>query len=651
MIRMRGWTSCASLVGALLGIASWAPAASSAQQIEAAAQEPITFTRHVAPLVFDRCASCHRPEGPAPFSLLSYQAVRQRATQIAVVTRSRFMPPWKAEAGHAEFIGQKPLTHAEIELIDRWVKGGAVEGDARDLPPVPRRTGEWQLGTPDLVVALPQPYTLAAEGADVFRTFVVRVPTNAVRYVRGLEFRASNPRVVHHANIRVDRTPASRDLDARDPSPGYDGAMAHSAEFPDGHFLAWTPGQVAPLLPKGLAWRLDPGTDLVFQLHMQPSGKPEVVQASIGLFFGSDPPERTPLILRLARQDIDIPPGEANHVIEDSYQLPVDVEVQAVQPHAHTRARDVRAIATLPDGSTRVLLSIKDWDFRWQHVYRYTTPIALPKGTTVSMRYTYDNSAANPRNPVQPPQRVGYGWQTADEMSEMYVQVLTRTEAERDLLGRSFQRKSIAEDILGYEGIIRRDGPAAAGLHDDVALLYLELGRVEEAIGHLEAAVRLQPREAFTRFNLGIALKLAGRLDEAVREFAEAIRIQPDHALAHNQLGSVYSQQGRPDDALRHYREAVRVAPQHAAAHNNLGVALMQRGELDEAAAQFEHTLRLDPGSADAHYNLGHLMKQRGNLAGAVAHFERAVELTRAGDARAVEALSDARRERQQQRR
>src|SRR5439155_2777147 len=147
-----------------------------------------------------------------------------------------------------------------------------------------------------------------ADGTDVFRIFVIPLPVNGLKFVRGLEFRPGNPKVVHHATIRVDQTDSSRRFDDADPAPGYTGLIAHTAMYPDGHFLGWTPGQISPLLPKGLAWRLTPGADLVVELHMQPSGKPESAQPSIGLYGGDDPPDRIPSMLRLGRQTIDIAP-------------------------------------------------------------------------------------------------------------------------------------------------------------------------------------------------------------------------------------------------------------------------------------------------------------------------------------------------------
>ena len=248
---------------------------------------------------------------------------------------------------------------------------------------------------------------------------------------------------------------------------------------------------------------------------MQPSGRTETVQPSIGLFFSDDPPERTPLMIRLGRQSIDIPPGEKNYTIGDRFVLPVDVEVHAVQPHAHYRAREMEGTATLPDGTTRSLIDIKDWDFRWQHVYRYAAPFTLPKGTTLAMHYTFDNSAENARNPQLPPARVFWGQRSRDEMGDLWIQVLPRTDRDLDTLTRALRPKVLAEDVLGYEREIERD-PSNLALHDDVAQLYLQLGKPDDAVRHFDASARLNPTSAATHFNLGTALSVAGRLDEAV---------------------------------------------------------------------------------------------------------------------------------------
>jgi Flp pilus assembly protein TadD len=578
-------------------VLSWLILLSGYPNAEAAG--PVTYAKDIAPLVADRCGMCHHPDGSAPFSLLTYSDVKRRATQIAAVTRKRFMPPWKADPDNGPFIGQHPLNGDEIAMIDRWVAGGAVEGDSRDLPPPRHWVEGWQAGTPDLVATIPEPYMLQADGTDVFRIFVIPLPVSRTQFVRGLEFRPGNARVVHHANIRIDRTPAARTLDDEDSGPGYSGLIPHSAEYPDGHFLGWTPGQVTPLLPKELSWRLDRQTDLVVEVHMQPSGRREEVQPSVGLYFSDQPPTRTPAMLRLGRQSIDIPAGDSAYTITDSYVLPVDVEVDAVQPHAHYRARDVRGDATLPDGTVTPLIHIKDWDFRWQHVYRYVTPIRLPKGTTLSMRYVYDNSAANPRNPEHPPRRATWGQRSADEMGDLWMQVLTRDEPDLDTLSRSFRVKVAAEDAIGYEAEIRAH-PADAPLHDDAALLYLELGRVDAAIDHFRTSLALRPGSAQAHYNLGTALTVARRLDEAERQYRAAIELDAGYANAHNNLGNVYLAQQKYDDAIREFEEVTRLQPESVNGFRNLAAACAAAGRFESAVAAADAALLLAPPEAIA---------------------------------------------------
>jgi len=541
----------------------------------AIAAATITYSKDIAPLVTDRCAMCHHAGGSAPFSLTTYAETKRHAAQIADVVRRRFMPPGKADPSDGPFVGQHPLSDSEIQLLRDWADAGAPQGDPHDAPPPRRWVEGWQLGAPDLVITLPQPYTLPPDGTDLFRIFAIPIPTDRVRFVRGLEFRPGNPKVVHHANIRVDPTAASRRLDEADPAPGYDGVIARSAGYPDGHFLGWTPGQVSPLLPSNLSWRLEPHTDLVVELHMQPSGKPEAVAPSIGFYFSDTPPTRTPAMLRLGRQSIDIPAGDSHYTISDSFTLPVDAEVEAVQPHAHYRARDVRGLATLPDGTTKRLIDIADWDFRWQHVYRFVTPVKLPKGTTLSMQYVYDNSPSNPRNPQVPPLRARWGQRSSDEMGDLWIQVLTRDDHDLEVLSRAFRPKVAAEDVLGYEAEIERH-PDDLGLHDSVAMLYLELGRHEPAIAHFQRSAALAPQSPQAHYNLGTALTVARRLDEAAASFREALRLDPSYANAHNNLGNVLLAQGKNDEAIHEFREVVRLQPDSEAARKNLAAALQR---------------------------------------------------------------------------
>jgi tetratricopeptide (TPR) repeat protein/mono/diheme cytochrome c family protein len=605
----------AELTGIILGV--WpAPAVADAP----------TFSRDIAPIVFRHCVTCHHPGTNGAFSLLTYEDVRPRATSIAAVTKRRYMPPWKPEQGYGdELLGKRGLTDDEIATIQHWVVAGALQGDPAQLPKPPDWNDEWKLGTPDLVIRMPDPYDVPPDGPDLFRIFVFPIPTDVVRYVRAMEFRPGT-RVVHHANMRLDETSTSRQLDEKDPAPGYDGLLAPTAHFPDGYFFGWTPGQLPPA-SDDLAWRLNPGTDLVLQLHLRPTGKPERVQATIGLYFAPGPPRLTPAMLRLGKQNIDIAPGQRDYEITDSFVLPVDVDVHGVQPHAHYRAKDITGLATLPDGTTKGLIAIRDWDFDWQDTYRYAKPFPLPKGTTLRMRYTYDNSAANRRNPQLPPQRVHWGQNSSDEMGDLWIQVVPRSRSDLDLLVGEFRQKVFREDILGYEMVLQRT-PHDVSLHDDVALLYMAVGRIGDAIAHFSESARLAPDMAVTHFNLGTALVAAGRNDEAIVQYRQALQLKPDYAHAQNNLGSLLLARGLLDEAFQHFRRALEIDPRYGEAHNNLGKLFANEGRTEEAIDHLSRALSIRENYPDAHYNLAQTLAAQGRMADAIAHYRSALALS-----------------------
>jgi tetratricopeptide (TPR) repeat protein len=610
------------------------------------AQPPLTFTKDIAPIVWSRCASCHRPGEIGPFSLITYDDVRRHAAQIANVTARRIMPPWKPVEGKGEFQSERRLTDAELGLLQQWIAGGAPEGDPSALPRPPAAVEGWQLGTPDLVVRMAEAYAVPADGTDVFRTFVIPIPVAAARYVRAVEFHPGNARVVHHANLGVDRTRSSRQLDARDPEPGYAGSMERDARYPEGQLLGWTPGQAPHPAPDRTQWRLEPGSDLVVQLHLQPTGKIERLAVAVGFFFTDAPPTRTPVGLRLGSETIEIQPGAREYIVADRYQLPVDVEVLAVQPHAHNLARRMEAKADLPDGTSRWLIAIDDWDFRWQDVYRYTAPFVLPRGTTLSMRYTYDNSAANPRNPHRPPARVVWGQNTSDEMGDLWVQVIPRAAADDAILAADFRRKAHTEDLAAYTKLLQQD-PANPLRHDAVASLYLDAGLMDQAIAEYQQSLRLNRDSAPTHYNLGFALAARGRRGEAMTAFEEALRIDPAYAQAHNNLGALLQMGGQPEAALEHYRRAAALRPDNVESHTNLGQLLSIRGKAAEAAAQFAEALALRGDNIQALAGLAWIRATASDAslrddAEAIRLAEQADAATRHQDVTAIDALAAA---------
>lgn len=638
------WPVCSRR--ARLAATTAAVALSFGASAHAKAAPVVTFSRDIAPILFARCTTCHRPGEIGPFNLLTYDDARTRARQIAEVTRRRVMPPWKPEPGTGEFLDARALTTAQIDLIGQWAASGAPEGDPRAMPARPTWIEGWQLGTPDLVVTMPAPYLLRADGPDVFRTFVLPIPLRTARYVRAMEFRPSNARVVHHANIGVDPTRVSRRLDEQDAEPGHAGSMAQAASHPAGHMLGWTPGQRPRPSPDGMAWRLDVGSDLVTGLHLQTTGKPEHVQISVGFYFTDEAPTRAPVGLRLGSQTIDIPPGERAYAIDDTYTLPVDADVIAIQPHAHNLARRVDLQATLPTREVVSLISIADWDFRWQDVYRLAAPVRLPKGSRLSMRFVYDNSAENARNPFQPPQRIVWGQNTNDEMGDVWVQLVPRVAGELPTLAADVTAKMQAEDLKAYTALLRRE-PESAPRHDAVALLHLQAGQPELAATHFRESVRLNPSVPATHYNLGLALTAGRRFADAIAAFRQALALDARHADAENNLGAVLHATGNVDEAEPHYRRALALRPDNAEAHDNLGRILTVRGARTDAATHFRSALDLRPDWAKPMIGLTWLfatssVASTDEIAEAIRLGERAVALTTNADALALDALAAA---------
>ena len=613
---------------------------------DASAQTP-TFARDVAPILFTECATCHRPGEVGGFSLLTFADARPRAAAIARATRTRAMPPWKPDqVAGADFVGARRLDAGQLDLIERWVSLGSPEGNPADLPPPPVFPAGWQLGEPDLIVSMPEPFFVEPGGGDILRNFVIPLSLPSARYVRGMEFRPDNPRVVHHANIRVDRTRSARANDAADPGPGFDGRLSGGAEFPDGEFLGWTPGQLPPLLTGDTAWRLDAGSDLVVQLHLRPAEIRERVQVRLGLFFTDTPPRRTPVMVRLGRQDLDIPPGAPEYRVEDTFRLPVEVELLAIQPHAHYRAREVTASALLPDGTVRPLLHIGNWDFDWQDQYRYVSPVALPAGSVLRMSYRYDNSAANPRNPDYPPRRVRWGQESRDEMGDVWFQLATPNDEARRRLVADVRAKVLGEDAVGFETLLEGE-PGSPRLHEAAGALFLTLGQVARGVDHLETALRLDPRSAEAHYNLAKALAWQGRKDEAAMHLEETLKTVPSHVGAHVNLGALLRGRGDLAGATTHLRRALELDPANAAAHANLGGVLMQGGKASSAVAEYRAALATSPGLLEPLTELAWTLatspaasiRQPDN---AVAFGERATLATGASDARALDALAAA---------
>ena len=592
----------------------------------------VTYHANIAPILNQQCASCHRPitgdpndplcVAGAPFSLLDYKTVKSHANEIAEATATRAMPPWLPEPGPHRFANERRLSDAQIALIQRWVDQGAPEGETTTQTALPAWPDGWQLGTPDLVVTMPESFTIPARGGDVFRNFVFPVPSSPTRYVRAIEFRADNPKVIHHANIAVDPSRLARRLDRAEPGPGF-------AAMPEDQVVnvyGWSPGRVPVMESPDTAWTLDEGSDLAVQLHMIGSAAPETVRPTIGLYFSSTPPTRTPVVIKLESKVIDIPAGAPAYVVEDSYVLPAAVDVVSVYPHAHYLAKQMTGTAVLPDGSRQTLLSIPQWDIRWQDQYRYVTPLALPAGTTLQMRFTYDNSERNTSNPARPPQRVRWGPKSTDEMAALWMEVIPRRADDVARLESDHIERALRADVAAAEALVRTS-PGDARAHNYLATKYLQAGRVPTAIDELRRALQIAPDDAEAHSNLGSVLLTQGQVSEASAHLRTAVRIKPDDDRVRFNYANLLQASGRTDDAIAEFRRAVQLNPDNADAHFNLAVLLGPRNQLGEAITHLRQVIEINPQNADAHRNLAVGLGLQGKLDEAIRHDRTSLRL------------------------
>ena len=409
---------------------------------------PPTFAGEVASIVYQNCASCHRPGEAAPFPLLTYKDVSKHGKQIVRVTGDKFMPPWHAELGHVDFLHPRVLSESQIKTLTAWVEAGMPEGDSKKCPKVPEFPEGWQLGKPDLIVKMDRPYKLYADGKDIYRVFVFPLNLTEDKWVKAIEFRPGARAAVHHALFYLDTTGAARKLQEADPEPGFKADPGSRGFKPVG---GWALGSNVRALPDGLAYSYPKSADLVVQTHFHPTGKEEEEISTIGIYFASRPPQQTFVGIQLPpvfgeMSGIDIPAGDSNYVVKSSFTVPVDVEAFAVGAHAHYLGKVMTMMATLPGGEVKTLLKIPDWDFAWQEQYAYQNRIPLPKGTRLDVELHYDNSAANPKNPTSPPVRVKWGPKSTDEMGSISLHVVAVHEPEMAVLRKAL--KDQATDLL-----------------------------------------------------------------------------------------------------------------------------------------------------------------------------------------------------------
>jgi hypothetical protein len=394
----------------------------------AAADTTPTFNKDVAPILYQNCASCHRPGEIAPMPLLTYAQTRPWAASIREKVSSGQMPPWHSVEPHGTFSNDRRLSEADKQTLLRWVANGAPQGNPRDLPALPKFTEGWEIGTPDVVLTMTKAYDVPAKGAVNYQNF--QIPTNFTedKWVQAIEVRPGVRKVVHHilvfnrepggavpasAFVQVSITPPAP---LAGDKPGADRAQNQNQGGMMETLIATTaPGTNAMVFAPGSAIRIRAGATLMFQVHYNANGTAASDQSSVGMIFAKQEPKQEVHTSAFMNMALKLPPGADNQEVDSAIQFKEDSHITALYPHTHLRGKSWEYTLVYPDGRKQVVLSCPKYDFNWQTYYIFTKPLAVPKGTRLEAVAHYDNSTNNKWNP-DPAVEVHWGQQTWEEM-------------------------------------------------------------------------------------------------------------------------------------------------------------------------------------------------------------------------------------------
>jgi mono/diheme cytochrome c family protein len=395
------------IAGVFAAFATFIPGA--APSVRAAGSTP-TFTKDVAPILYKRCAECHRPNAIAPMALLSYEDVRPWARAVKQKVTAREMPPWGADPTVSTFANDPSLSNAEITTIASWVDGGSPEGSKTDLPALPTFTDGWSIGKPDLIFKMVKPFTVPADGTVPY--LYITIPTNLKQdvWIKGVEFKPSDRRVVHH----IISTMVEGNGQAVDPAPR---PQRDASQKEIGGLGGYVPGRLDTMYEEGVARKIPAGANIVLQMHYTTIGQMVTDQTEIGVVLAKEPPAtlRAEGGGAIPNMTFVIPPGDPNYEVSGKFTFDRDTYLSTLYPHMHVRGKDATYTVIYPDGREEVVLRVPKYDFNWQLSYKLAEPKFLPKGSTLKATFHYDNSTANRFNP-DPTASVRWGDQTWEEM-------------------------------------------------------------------------------------------------------------------------------------------------------------------------------------------------------------------------------------------
>jgi len=381
-------TTVALLFACLVAITS------SAEKTSEAANNNVTFSKDVAPILFKSCAGCHRPGEIAPMSLLTYKDARPWAKAIREKVINRQMPPWHADPKHGEWLNDRRISQEAIDTIASWVDNGAKEGDPKDLPPTPQFTSGWRIGKPDETFSVPE-QSVPAEGVVNYQYLTVPTNFKEDHWITAAEIRSTGSEAVHHVIVFIQE-PGTTRADAR-------------------LLVGFAPGEDPAMYAPGFARRVPAGSNLVFQIHYTPNGTALKDTTMVGLIYAKAPVKYAVVTRPVLEARFVIPAGDPNYEVRSAYTFNEPAHLYSFMPHMHLRGKDFEYRAVFPDGTSKILLSVPSYDFSWQTYYVTKEPIAVPKGTRIECVAHFDNSTNNKYNP-DPTKAVRWGDQTWEEM-------------------------------------------------------------------------------------------------------------------------------------------------------------------------------------------------------------------------------------------
>lgn len=423
-----------------------------------------TWAEDIAPILYNNCVSCHRPGGLAPTSLLTYTASVALKSAIKFSVDSGYMPPWPPDPQYTHLAHERVLSLGDKTKISQWVLGGTPQGNPNNAPPIPVfNTSNSQLSNIDYSQKM-QDYVINTT-QDLYRCFII--PTNFLtdKFASEVEVIPGNSKIVHHVLVFEDTsTVALNNLDAASPGVGYTSFFGTGVS---GSRLVgeWVPGTQPIKFPAGMGVRLRKNTNIILQIHYPAGTANQMDSTRVNIKFtpGSSTPREVYLAPVLNENNIvngpfTIPAGQVKSFKQQYISPALDITMLSIAPHMHLIGKKYKVYGVSTTNDTIPMINIKRWDFNWQGVYSFRSPVRIKGSSKVIGETEYDNRASNPNNPNSPPLTINYGENTTDEMMQTYFAFTLYNSGDENIIvdnspiiGLAEQQKDIVSTLQFYD--------------------------------------------------------------------------------------------------------------------------------------------------------------------------------------------------------